>query len=167
MPDEPRRMLPRMPTADRFVRTPKTPPQGIAVQLTVPEPCDDEVTGRYEGDELRAARKKRPTDERLERLEAKADDMVALKASVGVLNAKIDGVSGQISLLAGSVQQLAARDAVDYAARVQLDTARKVTVAEDDLDRRKTRRKAWLTVLGYAAGIAAGIHEILHLCGVL
>lgn len=64
---------------DRDACPPKsaTPPRGYAVsELAVPHEVPDEVTGNYEGDELRSYRGRRPTPERLTRLESFKDDML-------------------------------------------------------------------------------------------
>lgn len=62
----------------RDVRTPKTPPTGIAAQIAVPELLgddDDEITGKYDGDELRAMRARRSPLKRLEHTEDNIDDL--------------------------------------------------------------------------------------------
>jgi hypothetical protein len=62
----------RPPTnADRDFLVRKTPAKPFAV----PEPIeDDEVTGKHEGDELAQLRAKRPTHDRIARLEVKSDE---------------------------------------------------------------------------------------------
>ena len=55
-----------------------TPPRGYPTgpELAVPHEVPDEITGTYEGEELRTWRGRRPTPERLTRLESFKDDML-------------------------------------------------------------------------------------------
>jgi hypothetical protein len=72
---------------DVFVR--KTPPRSFAV----PEPIEDEVTGKCEGDDLARLRGKRPTDERVSRLETKHDK----------LDDKVDAIDSKMSRMEGKL----------------------------------------------------------------
>lgn len=68
------------PPDDRDTYRPKTPPAGIRAQTAAPIEVDDDPTGQHElghidQDELAAARAKRPTDERLAKLEARNDEL--------------------------------------------------------------------------------------------
>ncbi len=78
-------MSPKRPD-DRDVFVSKaTPRTGIPVELP------EEVTGQYQGPELAYYRSKRPTHERVERLEAKADlTAVTLAAMVAKLDTVLD-----------------------------------------------------------------------------
>ena len=82
---------------DRDVYTPKHPTPVAGVPAFVSE----EATGRYDGDELRAIRSKRPTDERIARLEDKHDELVAtvtdVRVSIGAMSGKLDAFLGTIS----------------------------------------------------------------------
>jgi hypothetical protein len=77
----------RPPTnADRDFLVRKTPAKPFAV----PEPIeDDEVTGKHEGDELAQLRAKRPTHDRIARLEVKSDEHATTGARV---EGKLDAV---------------------------------------------------------------------------
>lgn len=73
---------------ERFVRRDSRP------FAAVPEPLDEEeVTGKHEGDELRELRGRRPTRERLHRLEDKHD----------ALDAKVDGIDSRTSRMEGKL----------------------------------------------------------------
>ena len=54
----------------------RTEPRGIPVELP------DDITGQYEGEELRTFRGKRPTWQRLDRLEDHKDQAIAMFAAV-------------------------------------------------------------------------------------
>ena len=79
MTDDPRR--PRRPGSlgegdPRYVRTEKhrSAPRGVPIQdLPTWDEVPDEVTGRYEGEELAMYRSRRETKERLAKLESKHD----------------------------------------------------------------------------------------------
>lgn len=79
--------------------------------------CTD-VTGQYEGEELQAQRAKRPTAERVARLENKHD---ALVATVGELRTEAAKMSGQldtlVTLAAEERDARAAREAREAAER--------------------------------------------------
>lgn len=62
----PRKITERGPV-DRDRQTPKHGP-------IVPEHIPEDITGNYQGEELRQARARRPTDKRIEKLEEKNDD---------------------------------------------------------------------------------------------
>jgi hypothetical protein len=70
---------------DRYVEK-HTPARGVEVP--------EEVTGQYEGEQLAYFRGKRPTHERLDRLETKADaaasDAGEMKAAISGMSAKLD-----------------------------------------------------------------------------
>lgn len=80
-------------TRDRDVRIPK---ERAAPSVEI----SDEVTGKHDGDELRELRRKRPTDERIERLEDKHDSLVRvvgdfradMGSKVGEMSGKLDAV---------------------------------------------------------------------------
>lgn len=61
-----------------------------------PEFVKEEITGVYEGDELKAIRARRSTDERIGRLEDKHDKLVEsvtdVRVCVGEMNGKMDTV---------------------------------------------------------------------------
>lgn len=78
----------------------------------VPAPFEsDDLTGQYEGEELEQARAKRPTDERLKRLEGKADkvnDILAEHANLLAEQAtEIGNVKGELGNIKGSIGDIA------------------------------------------------------------
>ena len=161
--------LPRLP---RLQTQTERDLSGLAArkERSVPEPLDEDVTGKYEGVQREEMRERRPTPLRIKLLEKKSDDLQAglgrVEAQNAVLNAKMDGFSGQISLLVGSVQQLAAREQVAYAARVEVDTARQKTEIGDVADARAARRKFYLTVACSLVS-GGGLTWLLRYLGVL
>jgi hypothetical protein len=74
--------------------------EGVAKEFS-----SDEVTGNYNGEELERRRAARPTDERLQRLETKHDELKRdvekrhdeLKKDVGDVRLDMRGLSGQVS----------------------------------------------------------------------
>lgn len=108
----------RPPTAhDRDVFVRKTPPRPFAV----PEPIEDEeVTGKHDGDELRELRGRRPTRERLTRLEDKHDG----------LDEKVDGIDSKVSRMEGKLDTvLAFITDSGKTQRVKISTNGKVVIA--------------------------------------
>ena len=85
---------------------------------SVKESAGEEVTGRYEGEELGARRAQRPPDERFGRLEEKHDELKKdvekkhdeLKKDVSEVRTDVKGLSGQVSdmrsAVSGAVGQL-------------------------------------------------------------
>lgn len=61
---------------DQFVPKHRTQPRGVPVAIP------DEITGQYEGEELREYRSRRATIERIERLEDHKDQSIAMFAAV-------------------------------------------------------------------------------------
>jgi hypothetical protein len=78
-------MSPKRPLTDttRDVYVRKTPPKGVPVEV------DEEVTGKHEGDELAQLRAKRPTHDRIARLEVKSDAQATATAR---MEGKLDTV---------------------------------------------------------------------------
>ena len=77
----------------------------------VKEPAGEEVTGRYEGEELIERRAQRPPDERFGRLEEKHDELKKdvekkhdeLKKDVSDVRTDVKGLSGQVSDMRSAV----------------------------------------------------------------
>lgn len=116
----------RPPTAhDRDVFVRKTPPRPFAV----PEPVEDEeeVTGKHDGDELRELRGRRPTRERLTRLEDKHD---GLDEKVDGIDEKVDGIDSRTSRMEGKLDTALAFIADNgKTQRVKISTNGKVLIA--------------------------------------
>jgi hypothetical protein len=82
---------------DRDVYVAKSPAQGV------PAVVFDDVTGRYEGADLASMRARRPTPERISRLEKKQDDdrseLKALAMTVADLRVDVAGIDGKLDVL--------------------------------------------------------------------
>ena len=76
----------------------RTPPGGIDRDVYVdkhatPEFIAEDVTGQYQGEELARFRARRPTDERIGRLEAKHDKLVE---TVGAVDKTVANMAGKL-----------------------------------------------------------------------
>lgn len=182
----------RHPTENRNrdAYTPKTPPKGIAAQLGVPEEVDfDDLTGRYEGEELeqmRAMRAESAPEVSLTKLEKKHD---ALAIEVGGLSKSVTDMRvehaeqmgdmrGAIGDLAGEVKGLAVvvkadrdKDHLTFTAKVDVDRAKHISDVNvqqaeklDSIAARKAKRDFYLKIL--AAILGGGVlGKILHMAG--
>lgn len=69
----------------------------------VKEFAGDEITGQYEGEELEEARSRRPTPDRIKRLEKKQDELKAehteLKGDVKDMRREVKDLTGEVSYL--------------------------------------------------------------------
>lgn len=120
----------------------------------VPGYVCDEITGVVEGEDLRRERAKRPSDERIERLEEKHDRLeravTETRVIVGELNGKLEVLPQLVSMVRQTVERAVARQDADHNAQVL-----------DDLDARKHRRQRITQVLGLV--LSGGVVvEILH-----
>lgn len=123
-------------------------------EAAIKEESFDDITGRYEGEELEERRRSRPPDERFSRLEKKHDelkkdsekkhdevrtDVKNLTSQVGNLRAdvagavgKIDGQEGVLTEMLGLVKKTAERDHVTFTAKVEVDKAHELAEIEVD-----------------------------------
>ena len=112
----------------------------------------DEVTGRYEGEELDARRALRPHDERIGRLEKKHDELKAdvdkkhdelkrdvkekhdeLKKEVGEVRSDVKGVSGQVSDMRAEVSGAVGKlDGQEKVLTEMLSIVKKTAIREAD-----------------------------------
>ena len=83
-------------------------------QAAIPAIVDDEITGRHEGAELRSLRARRPTDQRIERLEEKHDDLLVVVTRIEVSHGEMTGKLDTLVSLAGAA-------AVEREKRAELD----------------------------------------------
>lgn len=119
----------------------------------------EEITGRYEGEELELRRSERPDPERIGRLEKKhdelkqdvgkkhdelkgdikevRDDVKTLSTSVGNLRAevsgatgKLDGQTGVLNQMLSLVKKTADRDHVTYTTKLEVDKAHELAQLE-------------------------------------
>ncbi len=120
---------------------------------------NDEITGRYEGEELDEHRAERPDVERIGRLEKKHDelkmdaekkheelkgdvkevrsdvkklsgDLSGLRSEVSGAVGKLDGQTGVLSEMLGLVKKTAERDHVTFTAKVEVDKAQELAKVE-------------------------------------
>lgn len=111
----------------------------------IPPIIEDEVTGKYEGDELDARRAKRPTDERLKRLEDKHD----------ALDAKVDVIAGDVQKINGELTHVPRLINLLERSLEQANATVTVTV-NDQVAANKQRRDFWAQVgLKVLAGLGA------------
>jgi hypothetical protein len=132
--------------------------EGLAARrerdAAVKEFSNDEITGRYEGEELDEKRAERGDTERIGRLEKKHDelkgDVKQLSGEVSSLRTevsstrsevagaigKIDGQSGvlteMLDLVKKTVEQTAEREHVSFTAKVEVDKAHELARVEVD-----------------------------------
>jgi hypothetical protein len=131
--------------------------QGVPVLV----PDFDDLTGKYEGKDLALARAKRPTEERIGRLEKKQDeDRADLKSLVAVVtNMRVDfaGVRGELKVLPELVELIKNKNASEH------ELIRNKNASEHETKRHgmTTRSKVIIAIAsavgtGIAALIAAG-----------
>ncbi len=145
---------------DRYVPKHPTPAKGV------PEFSPEEVTGQYEGEELRVMRGHRPNEKRLGRLEAFKDIATAEFADIKVSLADLRGDQKAQNVTLSNIEKHLSenrhRERVSFEAHVDLETAEKIDV----IDARKAKRQLWLKVAGiFASG--GVVFELLHRIGVL
>lgn len=142
----------------------KTPPPEVQAQLAAPvvenHIADGDITAQYlampEADrdraKLRELRRGRTTSERMDRLEDKHDDVVA---DVTQIRADVGEMKGSLKGMAGSLERLAKRE------DNEADVAKAKAIAEvkaevkDKLDKRTSRRKLVMRILGGVATVVA------------
>lgn len=129
----------------RDVYRPKTPPGGGEPEFV----CED-ITSQYEGDELRAKRAKRPTKERIGRLETKHDELAQVVTEMRV---EVASMSGKLDVLPRLVD--AVQSATEQAA------SREQSKREDDLDERKNTRERVTKVIAFVLG-GGFLMELIH-----
>lgn len=158
-----------------FIR--RTPAAGVSVPEPVLHELPEEVTGNYEGEALRAIRARRPTDQRIGRVEEKQDkfeekqdklEMVVsdLREDVGKMSGKLDILPELVSVLRNASERSSQRETITLTAQVDVDKAQKLDV----LDARKMRRALIAKVIAAVVGAVVSVevvHAILHRLGVL
>ena len=106
----------------------RTPPGGIDRDVYVdkhatPEFIAEDVTGQYQGEELARFRARRPTDERIGRLEAKHDKLVE---TVGAVDKTVANMAGKLETFLETIA--ADRLAAHQTERVRIGSRAKVIV---------------------------------------
>lgn len=154
-----------------------------AREREVPEFAGEEITGKYDGEELDIKRRQRTHSDRIERLEKKHDkheekiDTLAqavnnVQVDIGKLDGRFDGQDRVLKNIEKSVDRMAQREHVEVttsidvgAARqeseIKVDEAKKIAAVNDENDRRANRRKLITKVVGGVAG-GASLVELLH-----
>lgn len=97
-----------------------------AREAAAPEFVDEEATGRYEGPDLQRIRERRPTPQRIARVEVRVD---TLEKSVARMDGKLDAI-------------------VDYAARADAERERRSKAEADALERRRRYSIRLIKALG-------------------
>ncbi len=158
----------------------RSQPHAIAVPVAgAPVEIAEEVTGVMSGPELRDARARRPTDERIGRLETKHDEVRAdlkeltgdvkimgghvgdLRASVGEMSGKLEVLPELVEIVKGIADRAGQREHITLTAQVDVDKQR----ALEPLESARFRRKLILKVAGVASGAGVGIWELVHRMG--
>ena len=113
-----------MSDRDRYVAKHRTPPLGV------PEPVWEDATDRYEGEELQRIRARRPTPERLRKLEIKQDEdrKAHLELVKIVTDTRVDvaGLRGELKVLPELVELIKGKEQTE---RLRLNTRAKVIIA--------------------------------------
>lgn len=118
----------------------------------VPAEMPHEITGQYAGEELRAIRSRRPTDERIERLEDKHD---ALHEIVTETRVAVGEMRGEIKGEFQTLREMRAREQLVFKQTTEVGTAEALAEIDEKTHGVKTRRE-WVTqALKIFAGIAA------------
>ena len=146
----------------RFARR-ESPASGVPALVE-----DDEVTGKCDGERLKAARARRPTPQRLERLEEDRDELVRSMSDLRVDVAEIKGTLKVLPALVESVKEsadrLTAREDQTLRNRLEIDKAEELARIDLTTDARKARRKFYLTVAcTFVSG--GGVTWLLHYLG--
>lgn len=138
----------------------RTPRAGVPVEIP------DEVTGNYQGEELRTWRGRRPTPERLQRIEDKQDrfeeNHAELAKVVSATREDVSAMRGEMKTLprlVDLIEKMASGAHVALTAQVKVDAAEKL----DEIDERKQRRKRWTNVIGglFSAGVLGALAHYL------
>lgn len=132
---------------DRDTYRVKTPPAGVRAQTASPIEVDEDITGQHElgaidKDELAERRAKRPTDERMAKLEEKNDKLTA-------------------ALLELAVQRTTVT--------VEVEKTRSLATIEEDREDRKAKRdfrvRLGAVIVAGLTAITAALVALLHGCG--
>jgi len=134
---------------------------------------EEEITGRLQGEELAQARERRPTDERIGRLEQKHDQLAnevgGVRVAVATMAGKLEVLPELVKVVKDVAERAADREHVRFTAQVDIDKAQaeaQVNIskaqAEDVIDARRVRRRAIAKVVAGMLG-GAGFIELLRL----
>ncbi len=131
-------------------------PKHRAASQGVPGFVDEEFTGRYEGEDLARLRARRPTPERVSRLEKRVDKLDKDMA-VGFAESKtrLDTLLELATKAEAERERRAAADAAAAVAKAAADHAAAVAKAAADAAALDQRRKHTIALIGALAGAAA------------
>lgn len=158
-------MTPKRPASDvdRDVLVPKHRAQSPAVEF-----IDEECTGKYEAEELFAARRARAKADpasRIAMLEADqkqmGEDVNEIKLSIVRIEGDQKATNTSLSGIERSLERMAQREHVTFTARVDVEKAQ----ALDVIDAKKTRRQLWLKAFGLVS-LGGAIGKLLHWVGI-
>jgi hypothetical protein len=139
--------------------------------------CED-PTGTYGGEELKAERRKREPDKRIEHIEDRLDDhgkkFEALGERLGGVESAVAGLEGQmtivpelVSTMRDATKAMRDRETVVFTAKVDVAKAQAKAQVEDAADAKKHGRARTTKIVGLAS-VAAGVAvDLLHRLGVL
>lgn len=145
----------------------------------IPHEVGEEITGQYQGEELAIARTRRPTDQRIARLEVKHDELVKsisdlkdhvgtsiadLRGQVGELTGQLKELPNSLDLIEKMVERMTKREDTAFHAQIDIGTAK----AQDEIDSRRIWRRAFakIAVGTLGGGLVGGIVvQILHKLG--
>jgi hypothetical protein len=130
---------------------------------------DEDLTGRYEGEELYEARKARAADDPAARIVLLETEQKTLSTDVGEMKVSIAEIRGDqkahgASLLGiqKTLDQFTQREHVTFTAKVDVDTAKQL----DAIDAGKARRDFWLK-MATSSAVGAIVLKLLQHWGVL
>lgn len=148
-----------MSDEDRALIGRRTPRTGV------PSLIPDDVTDRYEGEELLEMREIRAGQypaKRIAKLETDLYDFkLAVTSKMGEVVGAIGELTGEVKGLATVVQSNLQREQITFNANV--DVAKRDAI--DAVDARKAKRDAWIK-LGVALITGGAIGKFLHMLGV-
>lgn len=136
------------------------------------DPVPDEITGRYEGDELEMYRNRRTTDERIVHLERKHDKLTEAHQK---LADSISRVANDVSEMRGEMKVLPRLvDALEKAADRRADADHVTLTAKVDVERARAlepveaakARRGWITsIIAIVMTLAAGTMAFIQARG--
>lgn len=148
----------------------------------VPTFAVEEVTGVLEGEELKKARAKRTTAERLDLLETKHDELAKSVVESRIETTKELGkVTGELGTLAGAVnglktvvEDLGKREHLTFTAKVEVEKAQQTSIIKvdeaqklDEIQARAAKRALVAKLVGGGGAIGFAIAKLLGYAGVV
>lgn len=143
----------------------RTPHRGVQAKASPDEVfVIEEVTNVLHGEELRQARAKRPTAERLARLEDKHDALVKevteTRVSVAGINGKLEVLPKLMTVVQGIAERSAEREQITFTAKAVVETEREKTELH-------VRRSKWELAAKAVAAVGAALGMIAAAAGLV